>query len=216
MSINKTYAVFGLGRYGYAVAKELVQSGAEVLAVDINEQLVNSAVLDIPYCKCADITNPEVIKQLGISNMDVVIVSMASNLEASVMAIMHCKAAGVKTVIAKCANEMHKNILSRVGADKVVFPEYESGVRLAKNLLSSGFVDVVELSNEVSIVELEVKPDWVGKTLTDLHLRKRFGLNVIAFRMSDSLQLSIDPLLKLSKDMKLVVITNTSNIGKIK
>ena len=216
MSINKTYAVFGLGRYGYAVAKELVQSGAEVLAVDINEQLVNSAVLDIPYCKCADITNPEVIKQLGISNMDVVIVSMASNLEASVMAIMHCKAAGVKTVIAKCANEMHKNILSRVGADKVVFPEYESGVRLAKNLLSSGFVDVVELSNEVSIVELEVKPDWVGKTLTDLHLRKRFGLNVIAFRMNDSLQLSIDPLLKLSKDMKLVVITNTTNIGKIK
>ena len=216
MSINKTYAVFGLGRYGYAVAKELVQSGAEVLAVDINEQLVNSAVLDIPYCKCADITSPEVIKQLGISNMDVVIVSMASNLEASVMAIMHCKAAGVKTVIAKCANEMHKNILSRVGADKVVFPEYESGVRLAKNLLSSGFVDVVELSNEVSIVELEVKPDWVGKTLTDLHLRKRFGLNVIAFRMNDSLQLSIDPLLKLSKDMKLVVITNTSNIGKIK
>ena len=74
MSINKTYAVFGLGRYGYAVAKELVQSGAEVLAVDINEQLVNSAVLDIPYCKCADITSPEVIKQLGISNMDVVIV----------------------------------------------------------------------------------------------------------------------------------------------
>ena len=216
MSINKTYAVFGLGRYGYAVAKELVQSGAEVLAVDINEQLVNSAVLDIPYCKCADITSPEVIKQLGISNMDVVIVSMASNLEASVMAIMHCKAVGVKTVIAKCANEMHKNILSRVGADKVVFPEYESGVRLAKNLLSSGFVDVVELSNEVSIVELEVKPDWVGKTLTDLHLRKRFGLNVIAFRMSDSLQLSIDPLLKLSKDMKLVVITNTTNIGKIK
>lgn len=216
MSINKTYAVFGLGRYGYAVAKELVQSGAEVLAVDINEQLVNSAVLDIPYCKCADITSPEVIKQLGISNMDVVIVSMASNLEASVMAIMHCKAAGVKTVIAKCANEMHKNILSRVGADKVVFPEYESGVRLAKNLLSSGFVDVVELSNEVSIVELEVKSDWVGKTLTDLHLRKRFGLNVIAFRMNDSLQLSIDPLLKLSKDMKLVVITNTSNIGKIK
>ena len=216
MSINKSYAVFGLGRYGYAVAKELVQSGAEVLAVDINEQLVNSAVLDIPYCKCADITNPEVIKQLGISNMDVVIVSMASNLEASVMAIMHCKAVGVKTVIAKCANEMHKDILSRVGADKVVFPEYESGVRLAKNILSSGFVDVFELSNEVSIVELEVKPDWVGKTLTDLHLRKRFGLNVIAFRMSDSLQLSIDPLMQLSENMKLVVITNTSNIGKIK
>ena len=101
MSINKSYAIFGLGRYGSAVAKELVRSGAEVMAVDINEQLVNAAISDIPLCKCADITNPEVIKQLGISNMDVVIIAMANNLEATVMAIMHCKAAGVETVIAK-------------------------------------------------------------------------------------------------------------------
>lgn len=216
MSINKSYAVFGLGRYGHAVAKELVKSGADVLAVDINEQLVNSAVLDVPFCKCADITNPEVIKQLGISNIDVVIVAMASNLEASVMAIMQCKAAGVKTVVAKCANEMHKEILSRVGADKVVFPEYESGVRLAKNLLSSGFIDVVELSSDVSVIELAVKPEWVGKTLSDLHLRKKYGLNVIAFRNRDSLQINIDPLMQLEKDMQLVVITNTSKIEKIK
>jgi trk system potassium uptake protein TrkA len=216
MSINKTYAVFGLGRYGIAVARELAANGIEVLAIDNDEGRVSVAAADIPLCKCADITDPEVIKQLGIGNIDVVIIAMASNLEASVMAIMQCKASGVKTVVAKCANEMHKEIFSRVGADKVVFPEYESGVRLAKNLLSSGFIDVVELSNDVSVIELAVKPEWVGKTLSDLHLRKKYGLNVIAFRNRDSLQINIDPLMQLDKDMQLVVITNTSKIEKLK
>jgi trk system potassium uptake protein TrkA len=215
MSINKSYAVFGLGRYGHAVAKELVKSGADVLAVDINEQLVNSAVLDVPFCKCADITNPEVIKQLGISNIDVVIVAMASNLEASVMAIMQCKAAGVKTVVAKCANEMHKEILSRVGADKVVFPEYESGVRLAKNLVSAGFVDMVELASNVSLVELDVLPEWLGKSLIELDFRRKYSINVVAIRSGDELCLNVAPDKPLESGMRLVVIANVDKLNKL-
>ena len=216
MSINKTYAVFGLGRYGLAVAKELVKSGAEVLAVDTNEAIVNSAIVELPICKCADVTDAEVIKQLGVSNIDVVIVAMASNLEASVMAIMLCKSAGVKTVIAKCGSEMHKNIMIKVGADKVVFPESESGVRLAKNLLSSGFVDVIELSEDVSLIEIDVKPEWVGKTLVELNLRRRFGVNVVAIRQPNNLQINIDPAMKLDTTMQLVVIVNASKIEKLK
>ncbi len=150
MGINHSYAVFGLGRYGKAVAQELVRNGAEVLAVDTDEEIVNAAIADIPYCKCADITEPKVIKQLGIANIDVVIIAMASSLEASVMATMLCKEIGVKTVIAKCATDMDCKILSKVGADRVVFPESESGIRLAKNLLSSGFVDIMDLSSNVS------------------------------------------------------------------
>jgi len=216
MSINKSYAVFGLGRYGSAVAKELSADGAEVLAVDSNEAIVNSAIAQIPFCKCADVTDAEVLRQLGISNFDVVIIAMANNLEASVMAIMHCKAAGVKTVIAKCANEMHGNILKKVGADKVVFPEIESGKRLAKNLLSAGFVDVIELSQDVSMVEIDVKPEWAGQTLVDLNLRKKYGVNVIALRQGDSLRINIDPAMKLDTSMQLVVIANASKIKKIK
>ncbi|MBQ7789271.1 MAG: TrkA family potassium uptake protein [Clostridia bacterium] len=216
MSINKSYAVFGLGRYGLAVAKELVDNGADVLAIDNDEGIVNSAISDIPFCKCADITDPEVVENLGISNIDVVIIAMANNLEASVMAVMLCKELGVKTVIAKCANEMHRKILIRVGADKVVFPENESGIRLAKNLLSSGFVDVIELSNDVSIIELDVKPDWVGKTLIELNLRKKYSINVIAIRQEEALITSIDPNIKLEKTMQLVVIVNTSKIDKLK
>ena len=131
MSMEKTYAVFGLGRYGIAVARELARNGMEVIAVDTDERIVNAAADELPICKCADITDPEVIRQLGIANVDVVIIAMANNLEASVMAVTLCKEIGVKTVIAKSANEMHQKILTRVGADKVVFPGNESGIRLA-------------------------------------------------------------------------------------
>lgn len=215
MSIHNTYAVFGLGRYGLSVAKELISSGAEVLAVDKNRNLVNDAAEHIPLCKCADITDPEVIKQLGISNIDVVVIAMAGNLEATVMAITLCKEAGVKNVIVKCADEMHGKIFSRVGADKVVFPEKESGIRLAKNLLSSGFIDVIELSNEVSMVELDVRKEWIGKTLLELNLRKKYGLNVVAIKQNGSVKIDIDPEKPFEEGMELIVIANTEKLNKL-
>ena len=216
MSINKSYAVFGLGRYGLAVAKELVKSGADVLAVDMDENIVNSAITDIPFCKCADITDPEVLRQLGVANIDVVIIAMATNLEANVMAVMLCKEMGVKTVISKCADNMQSKILLKVGADKTVIPERESGVRLAKNILSSGFVDVVELSDDVSLLELEIKKEWLGKNLIQLNLRKKYGINVIAIKQGDKVTIDLDPTLPLNTDMKLVIIAHTSKLEKLK
>lgn len=216
MSINKSYAVFGLGRYGSAVAKELVKNGADVLAVDIDANIVNSAIADIPFCKCADVTEPEVLRQLGISNVDVVIIAMATNLEANVMAVMLCKELGVKTVIAKCADDMQAKILSRVGADKTLIPERESGVRLAKNILSSGFVDVMELSEDVSLLELAIKKEWLGKNLVELNLRKKYGINVIAIKQGENVMIDLDPMLPLNKDMQLVIIAHTSKLGKLK
>lgn len=216
MSIKKTYAVFGLGRYGAAVAKELAASGADTLAVDINEANVASLAPELPFCKCADITDAEVIKQLGVSNVDVVIICMAGNLEASVMAITLCKEAGVETVIAKCGSETHKKIFKSVGADKVVFPESESGVHLAKSLISSGFVDLIELSNEVSMVDMDVPKDWVGKSLAELNVRKKYGVNVVAVKKGASVQIDIDPSSPLSADASLVVIANTQRLKKLK
>lgn len=216
MSLSKSYAVFGLGRYGRAVAKALAASGADVLAVDSDANIVNSAILDVPLCKCADVTDPEAIKQLGIANIDVVIIAMANNLEASVLTIMLCKEAGVPTVIAKCANEMHGKILSKVGADQVVLPEVESGIRLAKNLLSSGFVDVIELASDVSLIELEMRPEWVGKTLLELNLRKKYAINIIAIRNGEELIVNIDPTQPLQADMKLVVIIQNTKLSKLK
>lgn len=215
MSTNKSYAVFGLGRYGRAVAKELEENGEEVLAVDIDEDIVNDTITEIPYCKCADITDAEVIKQLGIANVDVVIIAMATNLEASVMATMLCKEIGVKTVIVKCASEMNCKILSKVGADRTVFPENESGIRLAKSLLSFGFVDIIELSKDVSMVEIEVKQEWEGKNLLELDLRKRYSVNIVAIIRDEEVCVTIDPEKPLEKSMKLIVIANTAKLNKL-
>lgn len=143
MKKKETYAVFGLGRYGMAVAKELVENGKEVLAVDINQRLVATAAAYLSMCKCADVTEAEEIVNLGIKNVDVVIVCMANHFEASVMAIALCKEAGVRTIIAKCANEVQKKVFLRIGADAIVFPEYESGVRLAKSLSESELAGVL-------------------------------------------------------------------------
>ena len=215
MKLKQSYAVFGLGRYGKAVAKELVANGAEVLAVDRDENTVNAASMEIPYCKCADVTDPEVIRQLGIANIDVVIISMASNLEACVMATMLCKEIGVKTVIAKCSSEMNCKILSKVGADRVVFPERDSGVRLAKNLLSSGFVDVIELSRDISMVELDVKPEWEGKSLIELNLRKKYSVNVVALIRGDEISTMIDPEKPLNTSERLIVIANMAKLRSL-
>ena len=215
MGIHHSYAVFGLGRYGRAVAKELVSNGAEVLAVDLDEELVNAASAEIPYCKCADITEAEVIRQLGIANIDVVIIAMASNLKASVMATMLCKEIGVGTVIAKCATDLDRKILSKVGADRVVFPESESGIRLAKNLISSGFMDIMELSKDVSMVELPVRPEWAGKTLMELNLRKKYSINVVALIEDKNVRIDIDPEMPLQPSMKMIVIADTAKLGKL-
>ena len=188
----------------------------EVIAVDVDERIVNAAADELPICKCADITDPDVIKQLGISNVDVVVVAMANNLEASVMAVTLCKEIGVETVIAKCANEMHQKILTRVGADKVVFPENESGIRLAKNLLSSGFVDMVSLAKNVSMIELDVKPEWVGKNLVELNLRKKYSINVVARHNGDMVSVDIDPHAPLQETDKLIVIANTEKLARLK
>ena len=215
MRKDKTYAVFGLGRYGRAVARELVENGREVIAIDDDQNIVNDAAAYLPICKCANVTDAEVISQLGIAEIDTVIICMAGNLEASVMAVTLCKEAGVKTVIAKCANEMHQKILLKVGADKVVFPENESGVRLAKNLLSSGFIDMISLSKDVSMIEIDVRDEWVGKNLIELNLRKKYGFNIVAIKKGGKVNVTINPEQVLDSETTLIVIANTAKLNKL-
>ena len=215
MAIKKSYAVFGLGRYGIAVARELARNGADVLAVDEDEIVVNEMAMEIPLCKCADVTDINVLEKLGIANFDVVVVAMASNLEASVMATTLCKEMGVPHIVVKCANEMHQKIFAKVGADDVVFPENESGNRLAKNLLSGGFVDIVELSDEISVVSIDVTKEWVNKTLAELNLRKKYGINVIAISKNGKVSIEVNPTLPLTEDMELVVVADATRVNNL-
>lgn len=215
MRKKQTYAVFGLGRYGRAVAAQLAQNGAEVLAVDRHPERVNEAIADIPLCRCADVTDPEVLEQLDIGEFDVVIVAMGTNLENAILATMLCKEAGVEKVVVKCANELHRRILERVGADMVVFPEIESGIRLANNLMNSGFADIFELSPDSSMLELEIRPEWENRTLAQLNLRKKYGINVIAIRQPGTVTTDIDPNITFTKDMRLIVIANNQKLKKL-
>ena len=198
------------------MARELVANGKEVIAVDMSQMIVNDVAAYLPVCKCADVTDAEVISRLGIGNIDTVIICMAGNLEASVMAVTLCKEAGVNTVIAKCANEMHQKILIRVGADRVVFPENESGIRLAKNLLSSGFIDMMSLSKDVSMVEIDVRNEWIGKNLIELNLRKKYGFNIVAIKKGEKVNVNINPEQVLDASTTLIVIADVAKLGKLK
>ncbi len=213
--MKKTYAVFGLGRYGKTVVHELLQNGAEVLAVDSCEAVVDSVKRTVPICKCADVTNMEVLTQLGVSNIDVAIIAMASHLEESVMATMLCKELGVPTVIVKGATEINKKILLKVGADRVVIPEHESGIRLAKEILNSGFVDLIDISNKVSMLELKVRDEWVGKNLIELKLRKNYDINVVAIKDGSEVITSIDPTMPLKDGCVLLIIAEISKLREL-
>lgn len=216
MALKQTYAVFGLGKYGTAVAKELVANGADVIAVDADETIVNDLTSDLPICKCADVTDPEALLQIGIRSVEVAVIAMATNLESTVMCIMLCKEFGVQNIIAKCGNEMHRKILEKLGVNQIVFPEYDSGTRLAKNLLSSGFIDVIELAKNVSMVKIDVKPEWVGKSILELDLRKKYSLNIVAISEKGTVNTNVTPDLILQKTMSLIVIANASKLGNLR
>lgn len=215
MKLHKSYAVFGLGRYGRAVVKELLDNGASVLAVDRNQKTVDALADEFPLVKCADVTDPNVLKQLGISEFDVVVIAMAENFEASVMATLLCKEQKVETVITKCVDEAHRLILKKVGADEAVVPESESGIRLAKRLVSSGFVDIAEISENISVLELPVREEWVGKTLMELGLRQKYNLNVVALKTGDAVDISFGPDKVLQAGTKMIVIADKSNLNRI-
>lgn len=215
MKMYKSYAVLGLGRYGMSVAETLAENGADVLAVDSNIEIVNEAAEKIPLCKCADITDISVLKELGIENIDVVIISMASDLESTILTTSLCKELGVSKIIVKSSNEMHKKILLQIGADEVVIPEKESGVRIAKNLLHSNCVDIMEVSKDVSIIELDMKEEWINKTVIDINFRKKYGINIIAIRDGNKVHTNIKPDLVLTKSMKLIVVIRLSQLKKL-
>ena len=170
MSKNNSYAVIGMGRFGTAVAMELANSGADVLAVDINEERVRAISEHVTCAVKADISDAETVASLGLGSMD-----------ASILATISAKESGAKYVIAKAQNEMHAKILTKVGADKVIVPEKESGRRIAKNLINGNFLDFFELSDRISMVEIPVQEEWIGSNLRELDFRRKYSVNVIAY-----------------------------------
>ena len=189
---RKEFAVLGLGEFGRSVALNLAQGGASVLAVDNCEECVQMVADDVTYAVKADLTDPGTLHMVGIQNMDVAVVCISDNLEASILATIISKESGVPFVMAKARDELQASVLRKVGADQIIFPERSMGVRIARNLIAGNFVDIIELSSKFSMVEVGVPGKWAGKTLRELNLRS-VGLNMIAKKEEDEIKMVLEP-----------------------
>ncbi|MGI5849028.1 MAG: potassium channel family protein [Christensenellales bacterium] len=190
--MKKNYIVIGLGRFGFSLAQTLYEMGHDVLAIDNSQELVESVSPYVTHAVQADATDEKSLRALGISNMDVAIICMGDDIKASILVTILCKEIGVATVIAKAQDELHGKVLSRIGADKVVYPERDMGIRVAQHLTCSNLLEYIDLSDEYSIAEIEVPKEWEERTITELDLRKRYGINVMAIKTPDD-SLNINP-----------------------
>lgn len=213
--MKKQFAVFGLGSFGESVAVTLQQLGCEVVAVDNHMEHVQEISEQVSYAIKADAGDPEVIKSLGTRNLDGVVVAVADDMEASVMATLVSKEIGVPYVIAKAKNELHATILKKIGADAVIFPEMEMGVRVAKTLMSSNFADWIALSPDYSIIEIGTPKEWIGKSLQQLDVRRSHDVNVVGIKVGEEVEVNPDPERTLQEDMTLIIIGSNYALEKI-
>ena len=213
---RKEFVVFGLGKFGESIAIMLGRLGCNVLAVDKSEEKVEEVSQYVTHAVQADATDIDSLKTLGVSNFDVAVVAISQDMQSSIMATMLVKDLGVNYIIAKAQNELHKKVLERIGADRIVFPEREMGARLARNLVANNIMDYMELSDKYSIVEIGVRDEWIGKTLVELNMRARFGLNVVAIR-GEGGQIDVSPgaQRRMNQTDILVVIGSNQDIKRV-
>ena len=216
-SHSRQFAVIGLGRFGRAVCTSLHKMGYEVLGTDIDEKLVTQVLTQkvASHAVQLDSTEPESLREAGIFEMDTVIVAIGNYLQESIITTLNVKEAGVEQVIAKASSEIHGKVLRRVGADRVVFPEYEAGCALASTLTQPGFLERFELDTDNSIVEILVPDEFHGKTLSQLDLRKRYGVNVLALGDGKKFITNLSPSQVLKKGLVLVAIGDNKNLQRL-
>lgn len=178
----RQFAVIGLGRFGFSVAKTLSEKGHQVLGIDIDEDKVQDLSEIATQAICADATDEKALKAINIESVDVAIVGMGDNIEASILTTLILKELGIKEIVAKAVTEDHRKVLQRVGATKVVAPEKDMGIRVANGLISPTVIEHIELSDDSSIAELIPPSEYLNKSLRDIDIRKKYGLNIIALK----------------------------------
>ena len=186
----KSYVVVGLGRFGSEVARQLYRCGCEVLALDVKNELVQQISQDVTHAAVADSRDKEVLKMLGVGDFDCAVIAIGEDLAASVLVTMNMKELGVPYLVCKAHDDIHRRVLEKLGADRVVIPEQENAARLAKSLSAPNLLDYIELSEEYSIVELPAPQSWIGKTLKELNVRAKLGVNILAVRRNGKMDVS--------------------------
>lgn len=187
----KQYIVIGLGNFGASVARTLVEKGYNVLAVDNDSEKVQMLANVVTHAVEADATDEESLRTLGVRNFDVAIISIGDNIHANVLSTLILKELGVTYVIVKAHDRLHGNLLTKVGADRVVYPERDMGVRIAHNLMSSNVIDYIESSPDYSIIEIPVPSNMVGKSLAKLNIRAKYNINVVAIKRGKDINITM-------------------------
>ena len=214
---NKEFAIIGLGRFGRAVCSTLHKLGYEVLGVDIDKKRVSQVLNEqlATHALQLDSTEPAALKQAGVFEFETVIVAIGNYLQESIITTLNLKEAGVHYVVAKASSEIHSKLLQRVGADYVVYPEYEAGCALGRSLTQPAIVDRFDLDCDRSIAKLILPDEFSGKTIAELQLLNLYGLNLLAVSQDGKLQINPDPSVRLSQGSAIVVIGCNQDISRL-
>lgn len=212
---NKTIAVIGLGRFGTTIAKLLASMNHEVLGVDIDPEVVQKISPYITHAIVADTTDEEAIKALALSQFDLVIVAIGDNVQANLMTSMLLKEMHIPKIVAKAENTLQGKMLSKIGVDQVIYPEFDMAQRLAQSLTREHVMDYLQLSKSVSLIEINMPLFMVGSCLKKSNLREKYNLNAVGIRRGDDLEVPPNPTTILSAEDKLLIIGNNSDLDAL-
>ncbi|MGG6310233.1 potassium channel family protein [Paenibacillus macerans] len=212
---KKQFAVIGMGRFGLSVATALSKMGFDVLAIDADEHNIQAVANLVTHAVSADSTDEDALRALGIRNFDVVVVAIGEDIQASILTTLILKDMGGPLIVVKAQNELHGKVLQKIGADKVIFPERDMGLRVAHHLTSPNILDYIELSEEYSIVEMSVPRAMVGKNLIELDIRARFGCNVMAIKRGSKMNISPAATDRLTEEDVLVIVGEKNDLIKL-
>ncbi len=212
----KQFVVIGLGRFGASVAETLADNGYDVLAIDKDADRVQSIADIVTHAVEADATDEEALKTLGVRNFDVAVVSIGDNVSANILCTLILKELNVPYVIVKAPDSLHGKVLTKVGADRVVYPERDMGARIANNLISSNVLDYIEFAPEYGVVEILASEKMIGRTLGELALRSKFNVNVMAIKRGQELFISPGANDKILEEDRLVVMGKNENLEQLK
>lgn len=212
---NKTIAVIGLGRFGTTIAKMLASMNHEVLGVDIDPDIVQKISPFVTHAIVADTTDEEAIKALALSQFDMVIVAIGGNLQANLMTSMLLKEMNITKVVAKAENSLQGKMLQKIGVDQVIYPEYDMALRLVQSLIREHVMDYLQLSKNISLIEINMPSFMVGTCLKESNLREKYNLNAVGVRRKSGLEVPPDPTAILSEEDKLLVIGNNSDLDAL-
>ena len=212
---KKQYVVFGIGRFGSALCRALAEMGHEVLAVDANEEHIRTITPYVTQALQLNATDEEAMHSIGVRNFDAVVVSIGDNLRDSILVTMLCKELGAKYLLGKATDELHAKMLKKMGADRVVFPERDMGIRVAKTLVSPKVLDLINLTGDYTMADIQTPESWIGHTIREIDIRRRFNVNVLGVHRDDDILMSLTAETRILEGDDLLVLGHRSDVEKI-